>query len=215
MLYYNTINNILKSTLHKIMKEEVFSEFRLVGGTSLSLQLGHRISVDIDLFTDAEYGSIDFNKIENYLNNNFPFVEYFSDVPVAFGKSYQIGKNRNESVKLDVFYTDNFIKDFIYVDEIRLATIEEIVAMKLDVIQRGGRKKDFWDIHELIGKFTFREMLFLHKQRYPYTHDEDLIIENFTNFSIADEDFEPICLRGKYWEFIKDDLIIFVNQSRK
>lgn len=197
------------------MKEEVFSEFRLVGGTSLSLQLGHRISVDIDLFTDAEYGSIDFNKIENYLNNNFPFVEYFSDVPVAFGKSYQIGKNRNESVKLDVFYTDNFIKDFISVDEIRLATIEEIVAMKLDVIQRGGRKKDFWDIHELIGKFTFREMLFLHKQRYPYTHDEDLIIENFTNFSIADEDFEPICLRGKYWEFIKDDLIIFVNQSGK
>lgn len=197
------------------MKEEVFSEFRLVGGTSLSLQLGHRISVDIDLFTDAAYGSIDFNKIENYLNNNFPFVEYFSDVPVAFGKSYQIGKNRNESVKLDVFYTDNFIKDFISVDEIRLATIEEIVAMKLDVIQRGGRKKDFWDIHELIGKFTFREMLFLHKQRYLYTHDEDLIIENFTNFSIADEDFEPICLRGKYWEFIKDDLIIFVNQSGK
>lgn len=197
------------------MKEEVFSEFRLVGGTSLSLQLGHRISVDIDLFTDAEYGSIDFEKIENYLNNNFPFVEYFSDVPVAFGKSYQIGKNRNESVKLDVFYTDNFIKDFMSVDEIRLATIEEIVAMKLDVIQRGGRKKDFWDIHELIGKFTFREMLFLHKQRYPYTHDEDLIIENFTNFSIADEDFEPICLRGKYWEFIKDDLIIFVNQSGK
>lgn len=96
-------------------------------------------------------------------------------------------------------------------DEIRLATIEEIVAMKLDVIQRGGRKKDFWDIHELFEKFTFREMLSLHKQRYPYTHDEDLLIENFTNFSIADEDFEPICLRGKYWEFIKDDLIIFVN----
>lgn len=211
MLYYNTVNNILNSTLHKIMNEEVFSEFRLVGGTSLSLQLGHRISVDIDLFTDAEYGSIDFKKIENYLNNNFPFVEYFSDVPVAFGKSYQIGKNRNESVKLDIFYTDNFIKDFISVDEIRLATIEEIVAMKLDVIQRGGRKKDFWDIHELFEKFTFREMLSLHKQRYPYTHDEDLLIENFTNFSIADEDFEPICLRGKYWEFIKDDLIIFVN----
>lgn len=195
------------------MKEEVFSEFRLVGGTSLSLQLGHRISVDINLFTDAAYGSIDLKKIENYLNSNFQFVEYFSDVPVAFGKSYQIGKNRNESVKLDVFYTDNFIKDFIYVDEIRLATIEKIVAMKLDVIQRGGREKDFWDIHELIEKFTFREMLSLHKQRYPYTHDEDLFIENFTNFSIADEDFEPICLRGKYWEFIKDDLIIFVNQS--
>lgn len=213
MLYYNTINNILKTTLHKIMKEEVFSEFRLVGGTSLSLQLGHRISVDIDLFTDAEYGSIDFDKIEKYLKANFPFVEYFSDVPVAFGKSYQIGENKDEAIKLDVFYTDKFIKEFICVDEMRLATIDEVVAMKLDVIQRGGRKKDFWDIHELIEKFTFREMLSLHKLRYPYTHDEVLIIKNFADFTIADDDFNPICLKGKFWEFIKDDLLNFLEKS--
>lgn len=195
------------------MKSEEFSEFRLVGGTALSLQLGHRISVDIDLFTGAEYGSIDFDKIEKYLKNNFPIVEYFSNVPVAFGRSYQIGDNINETVKLDVFYTDEFIEGFNFVDEIRLATIAEILAMKLDVIQRGGRKKDFWDIHELIEKFTLKEMLSLHKQRYPYTHDEDLIIKNFTNFSIADEDFDPICLKGKYWEFIKDDIIDFVRKT--
>lgn len=195
------------------MKEEAFSEFRLVGGTSLSLQLGHRISVDIDLFTDAEYGSIDFDKIEKYLKTNFPFVEYFSDIPVAFGKSYQIGENRDEAIKLDVFYTDKFIMDFILVDEMRLATIDEVVAMKLDVIQRGGRKKDFWDIHELIEKFTFREMLSLHKQRYPYTHDEDLITKNFTDFTIADDNFNPICLKGKFWEFIKDDLLNFLDNS--
>ena len=48
-----------------------FENFRLVGGTALSLQLGHRISVDIDLFSDDSYGSIDFEEIENFLKSNF------------------------------------------------------------------------------------------------------------------------------------------------
>ncbi len=39
------------------MTIEEFAPFRLVGGTSLSLRYGHRMSDDIDLFTDAEYGS--------------------------------------------------------------------------------------------------------------------------------------------------------------
>lgn len=58
-LYWNTVAPILESVLQDIINEPLFSSFRLVGGTSLSLQLGHRMSVDIDLFTDAEYGSID------------------------------------------------------------------------------------------------------------------------------------------------------------
>jgi hypothetical protein len=67
MLYYNTINNLLKNSLEIIMSSEVFKNFRLVGGTALSLQLGHRISVDIDFFSDAPYGSIDFDEIESFL----------------------------------------------------------------------------------------------------------------------------------------------------
>ena len=49
-------------------------------------------------------------------------------------------------------------------------------------------------------------MFELHEKRYPYTHDLNAIIENLTNFSQADDDFDPICLQGKYWEFIKDDI---------
>jgi hypothetical protein len=87
-----------------------------------------------------------------------------------------------------------------------MATVEEIIAMKLDVVQRGGRKKDFWDLHELFEKYSLSQMLALHGQRYPYSHNRDLIIENFTNFTIADEEFNPICYKGKYWEFIKEDI---------
>jgi hypothetical protein len=87
-----------------------------------------------------------------------------------------------------------------------MASIEEIIAMKLDVIQRGGRKKDFWDLHELFENYNLAQMLALHEQRYPYSHDRELIINNFTNFNYADDDFNPICFRGKYWEFIKEDI---------
>jgi hypothetical protein len=87
-----------------------------------------------------------------------------------------------------------------------MATIEEIIAMKIDVVQRGGRKKDFWDLHELFESFSLDRMLELHEQRYPYTHDRKLILNNFVSFSQADEDFDPVCLREKYWPFIKEDI---------
>ena len=74
MLYWNTVNHRLTDTLEQLMSAEELSAFRLVGGTSLSLQLGHRQSVDIDLFTDANYGSVDFSAIENYLSLTFPYV---------------------------------------------------------------------------------------------------------------------------------------------
>lgn len=66
-MYWNTVSPILKEVLLDLMNQSIFQPFRLVGGTALSLQIGHRMSVDIDMFTDAEYGSIDFDEILNYL----------------------------------------------------------------------------------------------------------------------------------------------------
>jgi predicted nucleotidyltransferase component of viral defense system len=204
MLYYNTINELLKNCLFKLMNAEEFYPFRLVGGTALSLQLGHRASIDIDLFSDVEYGTLDFIEIEDYLKNNFKYVD-FLDVQPAMGKAYFIGENKENTIKLDIFYTDIFIQPYIEKDGIRMATIEEIIAMKVDVIQRGGRKKDFWDLHQLLNTHDINTMLQLHEQRYPYNHNSALIIKNFTQFEQANNDFDPICYKGKYWEFIKED----------
>lgn len=206
MLYYNTVNDLLKNSLEILMTSEVFDHFRLVGGTALSLQLGHRISVDIDLFSDAPYGSIDFEEIENFLKSTFSYVDGFSDIQPTMGKSYFIGTDKDNAVKLDIYYTDDFIQPVKIMEGIRMATVEEIIAMKVDVVQRGGRKKDFWDLHELLNDHSIGKMLELHEQRYPYNHERELILKNFTDFSLADEDFDPICLKGKYWEFIKEDI---------
>ncbi|MCK6607849.1 MAG: nucleotidyl transferase AbiEii/AbiGii toxin family protein, partial [Flavobacterium sp.] len=63
MLYYNTVNDLLKNSLITLMDAPIFQNFRLVGGTALSLQIGHRESIDIDLFSDVEYGTLNFNEI--------------------------------------------------------------------------------------------------------------------------------------------------------
>lgn len=209
-LHYNTVTPLLKSILEKLMGAKEFNQFRLVGGTALSLYCGHRMSVDIDLFTEADYGTIDFDGIEDYLVKQFTYVD-FNKLPVGMGKSYFIGNDSQNAIKLDLYYTEPFIDDVIEVDAIRMATIEEIIAMKIDVIQRTGRKKDYWDLHELKGQYNIKDMLGFHLKRYPYTHNKKQILNNFVDFEEANDDFDPVCLRDKYWEFIKLDLIDFVN----
>ena len=110
MLYYKTVNNLLKEGLLQLMAAKEFENFRLVGGTSLSLQIGHRESIDIDLFSDAEYGEIDFDAIENYLETNFKYIDHLSNIIPGMGKSYLIGEDKDNSLKLDIFYTDKFIQ---------------------------------------------------------------------------------------------------------
>lgn len=214
MLYYSTVSPYLKSVLKIVMDSDILKPFRLVGGTSLSLQLGHRISIDIDLFTDSDYGSLNFEDIETFLKSKFSFIVFSSEL-TSFGKSYFIGSSDNNAVKLDVFYSDPFIDDELLIDNIRLASLKDITAMKIEVIQNGGRKKDFWDLHELLNYFSLEEMLAFHKIRYPFSHDSDLIIKNFTNFQIADEDFEVLCLKGKHWEVIKSDFENLIKKIHK
>ncbi len=78
--------------------------------------------------------------------------------------------------------------------------------MKLDVIGRGGRKKDFWDIHALFDHFELNEMIEIYSNRYPYSFSQKDLLKQLINFENAENDPDPNCLLGKYWELIKYDL---------
>lgn len=210
-LFYNTASPLLLEILNSLMANRLFDGFRLVGGTGLSLQTGHRKSADIDLFTDSEYDSIDFDLIDKYLHQHFSYVDATKYPIIGMGKSFYVGNNKDDCIKLDLCYTDTFSEELLTIDNIRLASISEITAMKIDVVSRGGRKKDFWDLHEVKENMTLTQMLALHEKRYPFNHDQALILEKLTDFSTADQDFDPICLRGKHWEIIKLDMIDLVK----
>ena len=205
-IYLNTVSNLLWNTLKQLMLIEEFNNFRIVGGTCLSLQLGHRESIDIDLFTDADYGSIDFAKLEAKLIATFPYVDMSLVDFVGMGKSYFIGNSKNESVKLDLFYTDHFVFPCIHEQNVRFSSIEEVAAMKFEVVANGGRKKDFWDIHELLETYTLNEMIDFYLKRNPYGNSKDELLLKLVDFTKSDDDFTPKCFRDKAWELIKIDL---------
>ena len=213
-IYRNTVSDLLWNTLKKLMSLEELKTYRLVGGTCLSLLLGHRVSVDIDLFTDSEYDSIDFEHLDKLFLESFDYVNIGYIGNKGFGKSYFIGSHENDAIKLDLFYTDPFILPVIEIENIRLSQIGEIVAMKLEIIGHYGRKKDFWDIHELMNHFKWSEMLDFFIKRYPYSHKPDDIMIKLTDFTNADKDPDPICLKDKYWELIKLDIEESVNKFR-
>lgn len=208
MLYWNTVSPLLQTVLKDLMQARAFQHFRLVGGTALSLHLGHRMSVDIDLFTDAPYGSINFQELEDYLRTTYPYVYTANFGLVGIGGSYAVGETETESLKLDLYYTDTYIQPAHLEDGIRLATIEEIAAMKIDVISRCGRKKDFWDVHEILEHYSLEDLLALHRQKHPFTHNRAEILQQLINFQSADGDFDPVCLKNKIWELVKYDLVL-------
>ena len=89
------------------------------------------------------YNSINFKSIDDYLRNTFPYVDATGVDLVGFGKSYYVGKDDLNAIKLDLYYTDPFIREAIIRDNLRLASTEEIAAMKIDIVARDGRKKIF------------------------------------------------------------------------
>lgn len=217
-LQYNTVKPQLRKILSELMEEPLFSPFVLVGGTNLSLRLGHRMSDDIDLFTDDEYGSIDFNELETYLSWRYPYYDKpnNSSTAVGFGNSYYIGDNKDNCIKLDLMYADApYFEKFEIVDKIRMATERQIAAMKIEAINTGGRKKDWWDIHELLSKYSLKQLLQFHEKWEEWTHDEKVLLDKLIIFDRADLEPDPKCLKGKDWDIIKMDIIKNVQELKE
>ncbi|MCL2290212.1 MAG: nucleotidyl transferase AbiEii/AbiGii toxin family protein [Bacteroidetes bacterium] len=218
-LYYETVSKPLLECLQKLMANSAFDDFVLVGGTALSLQLGHRISVDIDLFTASQYGSMNLEEIKNVLAKTFPYIDNLENLNGrSLGYSVYIGNSKLESVKLDLYYTEEFITPILHQDGLRLASLQDIAAMKMQAIFNSKRKKDFWDIHELLEHFILEEMIQYGIQRNPYTLTEEDILNtlyNLTEDSELTNDKHVLCLKGKYWELIIDDLRTTAEQYKK
>ena len=54
MLYLETVESSTLELLKKLQRLPVLEQTRLVGGTALALQLGHRKSIDLDFFGTVE-----------------------------------------------------------------------------------------------------------------------------------------------------------------
>ena len=212
-LHYKTVSPVLLDCLHRLMAHPAFKNFYLVGGTSLALQRGHRVSIDIDLFTCVPYGEMNTKEIESALLDMFPYTDRIAELHnTQMVYSMYIGDSKEECIKLDLCYDDELIFPLIEVDGLRLASEKEIAAMKIQAItQTEQRRKDFWDIHELLESYTLSEMIGWGIQRYLWSVTLESVKDAFTRLLMMNDFTEVICLKGKYWEFIVEDLMEETN----
>jgi len=157
MLYKSTIEDSTLELLNKLMNDKVLNDFVLVGGTALALQLGHRISVDLDLFSQTQFNE---TELAEYLQSNYHFeLDFLSKSTL---------KGEIDGVQLDfIAHQYPWTKPIILEDKIRLASFEDIAAMKLNAISGNGtRIKDFIDIAYLSCKIPFKKMLEEYEAKY-------------------------------------------------
>ena len=208
--HYNSVSVSLLTILKKKKSSQAFKDFRLVGGTSLSLQRGHRRSIDIDLFTDLEYGAMPLSEIKEFIEREFPVCEgQDALLHTSMGYSLRLGDGIGPKIKVDLFYVDPFIFPVIEEDGIRMADQREIAAMKLLAIAGPvKRQKDYWDIHELLQDYNLDEMIEWSLKRHPFSLSKKDVIAGLMAIDDVEESPEGIdSLRPlDYWELKVMDL---------
>jgi len=168
------------------------AEFNLAGGTSMALQVGHRESVDLDLFGNRPF------EAEEILEA----VSVCGDVKILH-RTKNILILNIEEVKVDVVnYKYELLKGPLVVDQIRLISLEDIGAMKLAAITGRGKKRDFFDLYFLLQKFSLNELLHFYKDKYP-DGNEWLVARSLTYFEDADNDLDLKPFQKTSWNGIK------------
>jgi len=158
MLYKETVSSEMWELLQKLMKDEMLKDFSLVGGTALSLKIGHRISIDIDLFTTKGFDEMALLK---HLANKYPVVL----IRDMFNNTILLDIDK---IKVDILsHQYPWQKPVETKEGIRLAPLEDIGAMKLHAIfQNGTRIKDFIDMHFLLEHHPLRTYLEAYQNKY-------------------------------------------------
>ncbi len=196
MLQYSTVEPGTLDVLKGLMQVEELNNFYLVGGTALALYFGHRLSVDIDLFSTENFEK---ESIIGPLERKFPGFKYKNDNnPIGLFGSI-------DGIKIDLIkhYHHPLIEQTVTEDGIRLLSVQDIMAMKIAAIMKRGVKKDFWDIAELLKHYTVEDFIIYYTRKYP---SQLLLISvpfALTYFIDAEESDEPVSLKGQTWEGVK------------
>ena len=192
MLHYKTVDDFTLELLKKLQSLRIFSQMRLVGGTSLALQIGHRKSIDIDLFGLL---NVDFDALTDELKT-------IGDV-IVLGNSKNIHTYLIDEIKVDiVHYEYPWLKDKIVSGEIHLAAIEDIAAMKLSAIIGRGSKKDFIDLYYILQQFDVAQLMSFYGQKFR-DGSSFLVLKSLVYFEDADNEAMPLMFEDLSWEEVK------------
>jgi hypothetical protein len=198
MLRKETVEPATLELLNKLVSLPQLQQFRLGGGTALSLFYGHRKSIDLDFFTDTVF---DKEILVETLNENFDRIITTND------RSKLVYQCIINDIKVDfLFVKDPFLYPTQIIENIPFTNIKDLAALKLNAVKGRGVKKDFWDIAKLLEFFSFAELFQFYHDRYPYD-DTFAVIRSVVYFTDAEDTIEPESLDGMTWNKVKETII--------
>lgn len=197
MLYLETIPQEALGLLRSFMSAHYLSDFSLAGGTALALQLGHRVSVDLDLFSQNAFDAelLKANMVSNY---GFQINGIAKNTLRGFAGNVKVDLISHQYQILNKPSIQNGI---------RLYSLEDIAAMKLNAICNRGTKKDFADIYSLCDVFPLQFQLGCYKKKYD---QEDLlmVLKSLVYFEDAELDPDPNWLDNNLsWQKVKERIV--------
>lgn len=208
MLHLETVEPGTLAVLRRLLGVPALSGFALVGGTALSLRYGHRRSIDLDLFY---YGDFDRPHLVDALTKEFGEDFVFRRDNIKWAAFCTVG-----GVKVDIVKDPHpRIRDLVDEDGIRMYTDEDIAPMKIEAILHRAKRKDFWDLAELLDSHGLQWILDRHRERYPDNSIAISIPYAITYFADAEESEDPVSLKGQTWEGIKRSISQTVSDYLK
>ena len=195
MLHFNTIKSDTLEVLKKIMLLPDLREYNLAGVTALALQIGHRVSFDLDFFGNY---SKEISTIIEILNKRF-------NVHIVKQSANILILSIND-IKIDfVNYSYPLIHNLIHENDVRLLSIKDIAAMKLNAICGRGKKRDFVDLYFLLKSFSLKEMITFYNNKFT-VGSEAMVLRSLTYFKDADEEEDIILYTKEKWDKIKENI---------
>lgn len=201
MLSYQTVEPHTLELLRQLMEAPLLRQTRLVGGTALALQYGHRSSVDLDLFGTVEATTEDLSQALSQMGS-----------VTLFGQSKMIKGFAVDGVRIDIVnYAYPWLEAAVVEDGLRLASPVDIAAMKIYAIENRGSRKDFIDMYLLLKHYSLDEILSFYKRKYP-EHSEFVALRSLTYFEDAESFAMPKMYTDLNWGELKHTIITAVQQ---
>jgi len=198
MLQKKTVEPITFSFLEKLAKKAQLKGFYLVGGTALSLQLGHRISTDLDFFSQTDF-------------NNEPIRSMLEieDKDLVYAR---VGKNLVQAtingIKVDfACHKYPILRPGIDFHKIKIMSIADISAMKLGAILSRAKKRDYVDIARIMKDYDLNKILEFFKNKYNQKNTFH-VVKALGYFVEADQDIEYLKVLGKSYSWENSKKII-------
>ncbi len=203
-MFPKTASDRLLRIVRDFGKDPLREKFYLAGGSALALQLGHRISEDLDFFGD-DRAAIHLSK---------DFIEKAGGIVEVDEPHTKLGEINH--VRISFFHLKYpLIEEPLIYEGLRLAQLKDILCMKMAAIAQRAMKKDFFDLYELVQLpiENYTEML---EKKYGHPSINPAhIMRSLFYFEEAEESEDPKSLTGVTWKKVKNYLIKHQQEIEK